>query len=145
MQIWSSDERGDPVTQSKNYDRHERETLSHLRLTDLSEVRVVDMSNNMEQQLLDLLQHHVEVGGELIAMFGGEDGFVVDHLLYVGHHIVHILGRRDLALLPLVIHPHVCPGARSHHLRAGGQVTELGDCAVQQVDVLEEAYGCNEG
>ena len=103
------------------------------------------MSNNMEQQLLDLLQHDVEVGGELIAMFGGEDGFVVDNLLDVGHHIVHVLGRRDLALLPLVVHPHVRPRPRPHHLRAGGQVTELGDCAVQQVDVLEEAYGCNEG
>ena len=89
-------------------------------LTDLSEVRVVDMSNNMEQQFLDLLQHDVEVGGKLIAVFGGEDGFVVDNLLHVGHHIVHILGGRDLALLPLVIHPHVCPGTRPHHLRAGG-------------------------
>ena len=103
------------------------------------------MSDNVEQQFLDLLQHDVEVGRKLIAVFGGEDGFVVDNLLYVGHHIVHILGRRDLALLPLVIHPHVRPGPRPHHLRAGGQVTELGDCAVQQVDVLEEAYGCNEG
>ena len=79
-------------------------------LTDLSEVRVVDMSNNMEQQFLDLLQHDVEVGRKLIAVFGGEDGFVVDNLLYVGHHIVHILGGRDLAFLPLVIHPHVIPG-----------------------------------
>ena len=115
------------------------------RLSDLSEVRVVDMSNNMEQQFLDLLQHDVEVGGKLIAMFGGEDGFVVDNLLDVGHHIVHILGRRELALLPLVVHPHVCPGTWPHHLRAGGQVTELRDRPVQQVDVLEEADGCNEG
>ena len=115
------------------------------RLSYLSEVRVVDMSNNMEQEFLDLLQHDVEVGGKLIAMFGGEDGFVVDDLLHVGHHIVHILGGRDLALLALVVHPHVRPRPRPHHLRTGGQVTELGDCAVQQVDVLEEAYGCNEG
>ena len=67
------------------------------------------MSNNMEQQFLDLLQHDVEVGGKLIAMFGGKYGFVVDNLLDVGHHVVHVLGSRDLALLPLVIHPHVSP------------------------------------
>ena len=102
------------------------------------------MSNNMEQQFLDLLQHDVEVGGKLIAVFGGEDGFVVDDLLDVGHDIVHILGGRDLALLALVIHPHVCPGTWPHHVRTGGQVTELRDGAVQQVDVLEESYGCNE-
>ena len=91
----------------------------------------------MEQQFLDLLQHDVEVSGKLIAVFGGEDGFVVDDLLDVGHDIVHILGGRYLALLALVIHPHVSPesedhqhpsrgfqpslpGTWPHHVRAGG-------------------------
>ena len=103
------------------------------------------MSNNMEQQFLDLLQHDVEVGGKLIAMFGGEDGFVVDNLLDVGHHIVHVLGRGELALLPLVIQPHVSSGAWPHHLWARAEVAELRHGPVQKVDVLEESYGWNEG
>ena len=102
------------------------------------------MSNNMEQQFLDLLQHDVEVGGKLIAMFGGKDGFVVDNLLDVGHHVVHVLGGGQLALLPLVVQPHVGPGPRAHHLWTGAQVAELRHGAVQEVDVLEKSYGCNE-
>ena len=107
-------------------------------------MRVVDVSYNMKQQLLDFLQHDVEVGGELIAMLGWEDSLIVDDLLHVGHNVVHVLWGGKFALLPLVIKPHVSTWPGAHHLRAGGQVTELRHRPVQKVYVLEEPDGCNE-
>ena len=104
----------------------------------LSEVRVVDVSHHMEQQLLHFLQNSLEVGGELVAVFSGEDRLVVDDLLDVGHDVVHVLRGGQLALLPLVVQPHVEPGPRTRHLRARGQVTKLRHGPVQQVDVLEK-------
>ena len=41
-----------------------------------------------------------------------EQRFVVDRFLYKGHDVVDVLGRRDTALLPLVVHPHVLPNNR---------------------------------
>ncbi len=45
------------------------------------------------------------------AYLGGEDGLIVGSLLHVGHHIVHVLRGGQAALLTLVVHPHVLPGA----------------------------------
>jgi len=38
-------------------------------------------------------------------VFGGEDGFVGDALLRVGHDVVDVLRRRALALLAALVHP----------------------------------------
>ena len=64
----------------------------------------------MEQQLLDSLENSLEVGGEIIAMFGGEHCLIIDCLLDIGHHIVNILRSRELALLASIIQPHVDSG-----------------------------------
>ena len=97
----------------------------------------------MEQQLLHFLQNSLKVGGELVAVFSGEDRLVVDDLLDVGHDVVNVLGGRELALLPLVVQPHVSTRPGPHHLGTGGEVAELRHGPVQQVDVLEESYGWN--
>ena len=99
----------------------------------------------MEQQLLHFLQNSLEVGGELVAVFSGEDRLVVDDLLDVGHDVVHVLGSRELALLALVVQPHVSTRPGPDHLGTGGKVAELRHGPVQQVDVLEESYGWNGG
>ena len=83
------------------------------------------MSHNVEQKLLNLLEDGLEVGGELVAVFGREHRLVVDHLLDVGHDVVHVLRGRELALLALVVKPHVNPGPGTGHLGARGQVTKL--------------------
>ena len=97
------------------------------------------MSHNVEQKLLNLLEDGLEVGGELVAVFGGEHRLVVDHLLDVGHDVVHVLRGREFALLALVIQPHVEPGPRPRHLRARAQVTKLRHRSVKQVYVLEKS------
>ena len=65
------------------------------------------MSHNMKQKLLNLLEDSLEIGGELVAVLGREHGLVIDHLLDVGHDVVNVLRRGELALLPLFIDPHV--------------------------------------
>ena len=60
------------------------------------------MSHDVEQKLLDLLEDCLEVSGEFVAVLGREHGLVIDHLLDVGHDVVHVLRGRELALLALV-------------------------------------------
>ena len=45
----------------------------------------------------------------VLTMFGGENGFVVDSLLHVGHQQVDVLRGRESSLLALLIHPQVLP------------------------------------
>lgn len=101
------------------------------------------MSHNVKQKLLNLLEDGLEVGGELVAMLGREHRLVIDHLLDVGHDVVHVLRGRELALLALVIEPHVEPGPRPRHLRARAQVTKLRHRPVKQVYVLEKSDSCD--
>ena len=60
------------------------------------------MSHDVEQKLLDLLENCLEVSGEFVAVLGREHSLVIDHLLDVGHDVVHVLRGRELALLALV-------------------------------------------
>ena len=100
------------------------------------------MSHNMKQKLLNLLEDSLEIGWELVAVLGREHGLVIDHLLDVGHDVVHVLRSRELALLALVIQPHVEPGPGPRHLRARAQVTKLRHCPVKKVYVLEKSDSC---
>ena len=60
------------------------------------------MSHDVEQKLLDLLEDCLEVSGEFVAVLGRKHSLVIDHLLDVGHDVVHVLRGRELALLTLV-------------------------------------------
>ena len=116
--------------------------LDLYQLSHLFKVRVVNMSHNMKQKLLNLLEDSLEIGGELVAVLGREHGLVIDHLLDVGHDVVDVLRGRELALLALVIQPHVEPGPGPRHLRARAQVTKLRHRPVKQVYVLEKSDSC---
>ena len=63
------------------------------------------MSHDVEQKLLDLLENCLEVSGEFVAVLGREHSLVIDHLLDVGHDVVHVLGCRQASLLPLLVYP----------------------------------------
>ena len=91
----------------------------------LFKVRVVNMSDDMKQKLLNFLEDSLEIGRELVTVLGRKHGLVIDHLLDVGHDVVHVLRGRELALLALVVKPHVDPGPGTGHLGARGQVTKL--------------------
>ena len=106
---------------------------------------MVDMSHNVEQKFLNFLQNNLKICRKLISMFSRKHRLVIDHLLDVGHDVVHVLGSRELALLALVVQPHVSTRPGPDHLGTGGKVAELRHGPVQQVDVLEESYGWNGG
>ena len=99
------------------------------------------MSHNMKQKLLNFLEDSLEIGRELVTVLGREHGLVIDHLLDVGHDVVHVLRGRELALLALVVKPHVDPGSGAGHLGTRGQVTKLRHRPVKQVYVLEKSDG----
>ena len=60
------------------------------------------MSDDMKQKLLNFLEDSLEIGRELVTVLGRKHGLVIDHLLDVGHDVVHVLRGRELALLALV-------------------------------------------
>ena len=72
-------------------------------------------------------------------MFSRKHSFVIDHLLDVGHDVVHVLRGGQLALLALVVEPHVQSGPGARHLGTRGQVAKLRHGPVQQVNVLEKS------
>ena len=96
------------------------------------------MSHHVEQKFLNFLQNNLKVCRKFVTVLGRKDGLVVDDLLDVGHDVVDVLRGGQLALLALVVQPHVEPGPGARHLRARGQVTKLRYGPVQQVDVLEK-------
>ena len=96
----------------------------------LSEVGVVNVSHDVEQKLLHFLQNNFEVCGKLVPVFSREHRLVIDNLkkyftehhekyftptdlLHISHDVVDVLRRGELALLALVIQPHVDPGHQS--------------------------------
>lgn len=96
------------------------------------------MSDHVEKQTVDFLHHGIEHRRKLVTVFSWENGLVIDGLLHEGHDVVHVLRGGGSALLALVVHPEVVPRAGDNHVRAGGQVAELGDRPVHKVRVLEE-------
>ena len=103
------------------------------------------MSHHVEQKFLNFLQNNLKVCRKFVTVLGRKDGLVVDDLLNVGHDVVDVLRGGQLALLALVVQPHVSTRPRPDHLGTGGKVAELRHGPVQQVDVLEESYGWNGG
>lgn len=114
--------------------------------TDLVKMRVVNVGVDTEQTTQNDLGSGHEVGGELDTDTLREQLVVVEQALRPGHEGLDVRRGREvggllvrLAVLPveLVLWPSV-------HDRALGRRTELGDGAVQHVDVVEKVNNCRE-
>jgi len=77
-----------------------------------------------------------------VSVFRRKEGFVVDGFLDVSHDVVNILWRRQFALLSFFIEPHVDALTRTRHVGTCGEVAELGDSSVKEVDVLKKSRLC---
>ena len=71
------------------------------------------MSHHVEQKFLNFLQNNLKVCRKFVSVLGWKYGLIIDHLLDVGHDVVDVLRRGELALLALVVQPHVDPEHQS--------------------------------
>jgi len=74
-----------------------------------------------------------------VSVFRRKEGFVIDGFLDVSHDVVDVLWSRQFALLSFFVEPHVDSLTRTRHVGTRGEVAELGDSSVKEVDVLKKA------
>lgn len=110
----------------------------------LCEVLVVDVRIHAEQTLQYGLGGGVKVLWKRHADLGGKQGLVVQLVLHPSHQIVNILGRAALdgLLYGQTVGPVVLVFRTSRHDATGLLGAELGDGAVQHVDLVEKVHGC---
>lgn len=113
-----------------------------LQLHHRVEMLVVDVSVNPEQTLQDGFCHRHEVLGKGNSNLGGEKCLIIQLILHPGHQVVDVLWRRafDRFLDIGAICPVILISWSSRHHRAAGLSAELGDGAVQHVDLVEEVH-----
>lgn len=113
-----------------------------LQLHDRVKMLVVNVSINPEQALQDGFGHRHEVLGKGNSNLGGKKCLIIQLILHPGHQVVDVLGCRAFdGLLNIgAISPVILVSWSCRHHGAAGLSTELGDGAVQHVNLVEEIH-----
>lgn len=109
----------------------------------LGEVLVVDVRVHAKQALQDRFGIAQEVLWEGHADLGGEERLVIQLVLHPRHQVVNVLGCTALNRLlhRLPVRPVVLVFWPRRHYRAAILRAELGDRAVEHVDLVEKVHG----